>query len=243
MSKRCYEFMSAFEQIEIYNELKANNLTEWIWNGSGFSSINSIYILTEKDHPLSTHVEWLPYELYVFVKFFERLGIKKLPDAKQLEQILVRCVKNTQKLILAASTASPTKLPSVNGEHSAGSVLENAAKNFPFINWIKTYYGGEKKLASIIKDYEESLAAIGASSPFVASSASSSTQSSPSSAKLNGTSSPTDSPTKQEHPPAFDFNSADSIYLYLPEIYKSVEIKDNLINSVATLVKNRQIRT
>ena len=195
--------MSAFEKSEINNELIANNLTEWIWNGEGFSSTNSIYILTEKDHPLSTHVKTLPYELYVFVKFFERLGIKKLPDLKQLEQILVTCVKNTQKLILAASTASPTKLPSVNGEHSAASsVLENAAKNFPFINWIKTYYGDEKNLVSVIKDYEESLSAVGASTPFVASSASSSTQSSPSSAKLNGTSSPTDSPNKQEHPPA-----------------------------------------
>lgn len=226
--------MSACEPQDIYRELKANDLNEWIWNGAGFSSINSIFIITEKDHPLCSHVAVLPYELYVFVKFFERLGIKKLPDSKQLEHILVKCVKNTQKLI----QSSPSK--PLSAEQSA-SVLENAAKNFPLINWIKTYYGAEKKLASIIKDYEESLAAVGSLSPFV----NNSPQSSPPSANgaKNGASRspPSESPPKQE-PPVFDLNSSDSIYLYLPELYKSVEIKDNLINSVATLVKNRQIK-
>ena len=39
-----------------------------------------------------------------------------------------------------------------------------------------------------------------------------------------------------------DENSSDHIFLYLPELYKSIEIKDNLIGSVMTLVKNRQIK-
>lgn len=255
VAKRCYEFMSACEPQDIYRELKANDLNEWIWNGAGFSSIHSIFIITEKEHPLCSHVAVLPYELYVFVKFFERLGIKKQPDSKQLEHILVKCVKHTQKLIQQSSTTRP-----MSAEHSA-SVLENAAKNYPLINWIKTYHGADKKLASIIKDYEESLAAVGLlSSPFVNSSPPNGTSPTTNGVKMNGgitngmsssssgTSSPNDSPTK---PPgigdpssttAFDLNSSDAIFLYLPELYKSVEIKDNLISSVATLVKNRPIK-
>lgn len=242
--------MSACEPADIYRELKANDLNEWIWNGAGFSSIPAIFILTEKEHPLSSHVAVLPYELYVFVKFFERLGIRKQPDSKQLEHILVKCVKHTQKLI-QTTTTSPTSSPTkpLSAEQSA-SVLENAAKNFPLINWIKTYHGGDKKLASIIKDYEESLAAVGLLSPFVNGSTSSSPSSASSSSKngLNGTSpssvgssSPTDSSSPSKFTD-FDLNSSDSIYLYLPELYKSVEIKDNLISSVATLVKNRPIK-
>lgn len=239
VAKRCYEFMNACETQDIYRELKANDLNEWIWTGAGgFSSIHSIFIINEKDHPLCSHVAVVPYELYEFEKFFERLGVKRKPDPKQLEHILVKCVKTTQKLI----QSSPTRPLSV--EHST-SVLENAAKNYPLVNWIKTYHGGDKKLALIIKDYEESLAAVGSLSPFV----NGSPYSSPSSSSKNGAtttnsspmssaSSPSDSPSKLD---SFDTNT-DSIYLYLPELYKSVEIKDNLISSVATLVKNRPIK-
>ena len=114
VTKRCYEFMSTCEPQEIFRELKANDLNEWIWNGAGFSSLNSIFIITEKDHPLCSHVAILPYELYVFVKFFERLGIKKEPDVKQLENILVKCVKNSQKIINVNSTNGSTN---GNGHH------------------------------------------------------------------------------------------------------------------------------
>lgn len=236
--------MSTCEPQDIYRELKANDLNEWIWNGAGFSSINSIFIITEKEHPLCSHVAILPYELYVFVKFFERLGIKKQPDSKQLEHILVKCVKHSQKLLVVAAAAgggSPTK--PLSTEQST-SVLENAAKNYPLINWIKTFYTTEKKLISIIKDYEDSLATIGSLSPFINNN--NGTTSSPLNGKMNGTpSSPSESPPKQglnEPVTLIDQNSTDSIYLYLPELYKSVEIKDNLINSVGTLVKNRQIK-
>jgi len=84
VSKRCYEFMSTCDPQDIIRELKANDLNEWIWNGAGFSSISSIFIITEKDHPLCSHVAVLPFELYVFVKFFERLGIKKTTRFKTI---------------------------------------------------------------------------------------------------------------------------------------------------------------
>lgn len=218
--------MSACEPADIYRELKANDLNEWIWNGAGFSSLGAIFLITEKEHPLCAHVAVLPYELYVFVKFFERLGIKKLPDAKQLEHLLVKCVKHTHKLMAAK-------------EHS-GAVLEHAAKSFPLVNWIKANHAPhDKKLASIIKDYEESLAAVGSLPPFVSSSPP------PSSAKngaANGAapSSPTESPPRID--PA-ELNASDAIFVYLPELYKSGDIKDSLISSVAALAKNRQIKT
>jgi hypothetical protein len=37
-------------------------------------------------------------------------------------------------------------------------------------------------------------------------------------------------------------DSNEFIFLYLPEINKSLDIKDSLVNSVMTLVKNRQIK-
>ena len=157
--KRCYEFMSACEPQDIFRELKANDLNEWIWNGAGFSSLNSIYIITEKEHPLCSHVAILPYELYVFVKFFEKLGIKKEPDSKQLESILVKCVKSSQKII--SVNGSPSHKPASGGlSDQSQLLLENAAKNYPLINWIKSHYAGDKKLTLIIKDYEESLISI-----------------------------------------------------------------------------------
>jgi len=254
VAKRCYEFMSTCDPQDIFRELKANDLNEWIWNGAGFSSINSIFIITEKDHPLCSHVAILPFELYVFVKFFERLGIKKQPDSKQLEQILNKCVKNSQKLMMlsstapvaAASTAIKSPLSPVSTSDQNQMFLENAAKNFPLINWIKAYYSTEKKLQAIIKDYEENLINVNAmgmngqngsangSTPFINLS--------------NGHQSPpiAKSPvTDAKFPdiiPAGGADSSDYIFIYLPEAYKSPEIKDNLLNSVMTLVKNKQIK-
>lgn len=230
VAKRCYEFMSTCEPQDIYRELKANDLNEWIWNGAGFSSINTVFIITEKDHPLCAHVAVLPYELYVFVKFFERLGIKKQPDSKQLEHILVKCVKSFQKLI------TPGTKPSSNEQTQA--VLENAAKNYPLINWIKTFYSNEKKLISIVKDYEESLTSVGASLPAT---------SPTTGAFLNGTKTngvdPTPTGMTNTSPLIDDTaSSGDSVFVYLPELYKSVEIRDNLINAVMTLIKNKQIK-
>lgn len=214
--------MSTCEPQDIYRELKANDLNEWIWNGAGFSSINSIFLLTEKDHPLCSHVSILPYELYVFVKFFERLGIKKQPDSKQLEQIIFKCVKNTQKLIGNSKTLS---------SEQTQQILENAAKNYPLINFIKTYYSNEKKLITNIKDYEESLINLsllsnGPINQFIPNNSPPTSASDPSLPKMED----------------LNLDNSDNIYLYLPELYKSVEIKDNLINSVMTLVKNRQIK-
>jgi len=227
VTKRCYEFMSTCEPQDIFRELKANDLSEWIWNGAGFSAIHSIFLITEKDHPLCQHVATLPYELYVFVKFFEKLGIKKLPDSKQLEAILSKC---SIKATPASGTTTPTK---TDGQ----AYLENAAKNFPLINWIKACYSADKKLQSIVKDYEDNLSTssyTNGASPFVASPASgSSLNSSPGKS----------SPQQANLMDSLNAEAAsDFIYLYLPEVYKSAEIKDNLINSVMTLVKNRQIK-
>ncbi len=228
VTKRCYEFMSTCDPQDIFRELKANDLNEWIWNGAGFSSIQSIFLITEKDHPLCSHVAILPYELYVFVKFFEKLGIKKLPDSKQLESILANCAKKT--ITKATPVSSPTK-------SDGQAYLENAAKNFPLINWIKAYYSSDKKLQTIVKDYEDNLSTSGytnGASPFVASPASnSSTNSSPN--KFF--------PLQTNLIDSMNAEAlSDFIYLYLPEIYKGAEIKDNLINSLMTLVKNRQIK-
>jgi hypothetical protein len=262
VTKRCYEFMSAsHEPQDIFRELKANDLNEWIWNGAGFSSLTSIFIITEKDHPLCSHVAILPYELYVFVKFFERLGIKKEPDVKQLEQILVKCVKNSQKI-----NGGFTHKSASSNEYSQ-LLLENAAKNYPLINWIKSHYGSEKKLALIIKDYEESLINISSlgsgglpsMSAFI-NGTSNSTGVTSSSASSSASSSNNSSPTFNTNhvknisnghhalneasiaAAVADENSSEYIFLYLPELYKSIEIKDNLIGSVMTLVKNRQIK-
>ena len=253
VAKRCYEFMSNCEPQDIFRELKANDLNEWIWNGAGFSSLNSIYIITEKDHPLCSHVAILPYELYVFVKFFERLGIKKEPDVKQLESILVKCMKNSQKIINVNGNGNGLTAPHKSAQNEYSQLLlENAAKNYPLINWIKSHYGAEKKLSLIIKDYEESLinisslgnGGLASMAPFISSSSPPS-----SSTTLNGkhSGSTTHVNTNGLNEASMaaavaDENSPDHIFLYLPELYKSIEIKDNLIGSVMTLVKNRQIK-
>ena len=237
VSKKCYEFMSTYEPQDIYRELKANDLNEWIWNGTGFSSIHSIYIITEKEHPLCSHTAVLPYELYIFVKFFETLGIRKLPDLKQLEIMLLNCVKSSQKIL---SGSSPT-----NSEQNQ-LLLENAAKNYPLINWIKLNYSSDKRLLTIIKDYEENLINISPlgsngnlndlTKPFIMNKTPSSptTPTAPASVSLNDL---------KLNDLNNDLNNlSDNIYLYLPELYKSVEIRDNLINSVITLIKNKQIK-
>ena len=168
--KRCYEFMGACgadSVAAIQRELSAHDLADWIWNGAGFSALSSVFLITDREHPLCAHVATLPYELYVFVEFFERLGVRKWPDAKQLEQILLRCVRNSQKLVSAAAASAAAaagggkfQTPPVSGNNHVSvdqtqQVLENAAKNFPLINWIKVNFSTESKLLSIIKDYEE----------------------------------------------------------------------------------------
>lgn len=234
--------MSTCEPADIIRELKANDLNEWIWNGAGFSSINSLFLITEKDHPLCQHVATLPYELYVFVNFFEKLGIKKLPDNKQLETILIQCSKSFQPL----APNSPSKSPQSTDAAVNQALLEYAAKNFPLINWIKAHYTADKKLQAIIKEYEDNLTSsnlssvgnTGNTSPFVnsnnSSSSCSSTNSSPNKS-FNGLNA-----DKLNIPDNLD--GSEFIFLYLPEIYKGSEIKDSLVNSVMTLVKNRQIK-
>jgi hypothetical protein len=146
-------------------------------------------------------------------------------------------------------------------------LLENAAKNYPLINWIKSFYSADKRLALIIKDYEEGLISISSlgnipgnnngngsangSAPGLVSSSTTPFISPISALKqqqplltetvvrpvvvLNGSSNMSEASMSDE-------NSSDHILLYLPELYKSIEIKDNLIGSVMTLVKNRQIK-
>ena len=135
----------------------------------------------------------------------------------------------------------------ISYHNSNQALLEHAAKNFPLINWIKAYYTADKKLLAIVKEYEESLASYNLSggshanstSPFVgnntSNSGSSSSGSSPNKS-LNGV----DKLNASGLPDALDSN--EFIFLYLPEIYKSSDIKDSLVNSVMTLVKNRQIK-
>ena len=108
VAKCCYEFMNAYQPADIYRELKANDLHEWIWNGAGFSNINAIFMITDKEHPLCSHAAILPYELYVMVRFFEQLGIKKQPSAKQMEHMLLACVRNTQKLMKSIADTTTT---------------------------------------------------------------------------------------------------------------------------------------
>ena len=170
--------------------------------------------------------------MYVFVKFFERLGISKLPDIKQLEHLLQKCVENSQKIINSTSNSTnkanePTQL-----------IMENTAKNYPFINWIKTNYSNEKKLLIIIKDYEDRLIKISGNgsnsllNPFISNTNS-----------QIGSSESTNQPSSPIKEAKISFeNSTECIYLYLPQLYTSIDIKDNLINSVMTLVKNRQIK-
>ena len=144
--------------------------------------------------------------------------------------------------VAATSSAIKSPLSPVSTSDQNQMFLENAAKNFPLINWVKAYYSTEKKLQAIIKDYEENLISLNPSNqglnglngtPFInTTNGQSPTSKSPvidpkfnSDVLLNGTE-----------------NSSDYIFLYLPEAYKSAEIKDNLLNSVMTLVKNKQIK-
>ncbi len=96
----------------------------WIWNGAGFSSAPDIFIISEKEHhPLCAHVACLPYELYVFVKFFERMGVRKEPDTKQLEHLLVKCLKQAQKLSGNGNAGSPNTSLNAAKNSSASSLL------------------------------------------------------------------------------------------------------------------------
>lgn len=71
-----------------------------------------------------------------------------------------------------------------------------------------------------IKDYEESLISLSSSiNPFV---------SQPVGASMMNTMN--------------EAASGDLIYLYLPDVYKSVDIKDNLINSVMSLIKSKHFK-
>ena len=218
------------------------------------------------------HVATLPYELYVFLKFFERLGMKKLPDSKQLEEILTRCIKSTHKSFVTinnqmSANKSGTNLNGAGANYSEQInqvFLENAAKNYPLINWIKSNYTSEK-LLKIIKDYEENMISISNGNPssiatFLSSlntpatsaangskdSNNKSKSPSPAPSSSSSSSSSTSNETmanSQSTAPIINIeNSSEFIYLYLPELYKSSEIKDNLISSVMTLIKNRQIK-
>ena len=216
VTKKCYEFINSFESHEVFKALKANDLNEWIWNGAGFSSLSSIFIITEKKHPLAGHVAFLPYELYVFVNLFERLGMNKLPDTKQLEQLLLKLIR------IVESTNNSTNKPNEPSQ----LLLENAAKNYLFINWIKANYSNEKQLSIMIKDYEEKIISLNVNghnnllNPFLFNT---SLQNSDQSISLID-------------------NSSECIFLYFSDIYQSSEIKDNLINSVITLVKSKQVK-
>jgi len=192
------------------------------------------------------------------LNFLKDLELKKQPDSKQLEQILNKCVKNSQKLMMlsstapvaAASTAIKSPLSPVSTSDQNQMFLENAAKNFPLINWIKAYYSTEKKLQAIIKDYEENLINVNSS---LGTNGTMHTNGTTSSAPFIASASNGQSPTSKSPVSDPKFinnsdniagveNSSDYIFLYLPETYKSPEIKDNLLNSVLTLVKNKQIK-
>lgn len=251
VSKKCYEFMKKFNPIEINRELKSNDLSEWIWNGAGYSALGSVFIIKDKDHPLCTHVATLPYELYEFVEFFEKLGMKKLPETGQLEQILLKYARANQKLSKSGNLVDQNL------------VLENAAKNYPLINWIKQNHPNDSKLTSVIKEYEDSLSFIGPNANGIINgqfnkhlptfsnslndstsstmSSSSSTSHSPSATRDNSfTFIDADS---HSSPPSSPLSFSDSyIYLYLPEQYKSPEIRENLIGSIQTLIKSKQIK-
>ncbi len=196
VSKNCYEYMILYETPDIYKELKANDLNEWLWNGSGFSSISQIFLITERDHPLCAHVHTIPYELYIFLKFFERIGIRKLPDIKQLEEILIKLFKVTKQ--------QPTE------------ILEYAAKNYQLVNWIKSTHT-DKKLLTIIKEYEENLINVSTLNnqplPFVQTNAHAQTNS-------------------KNH-----VSSEDGVFLYLPELYRTNTINDHIVSSIKLLMK------
>jgi hypothetical protein len=205
VAKNCYEYMSTYDTTDLYKELKANDLNDWLWNGSGFSSISQIFLITEREHPLCPHVHTIPYELYVFLKFFERIGIKKLPDIKQLEEILI-------KLFKVANKQQPNEL------------LDCAARNYQLVSWIKVNYAGDKRLLTLIKEYEENLIAVSTlnnqSLPFIV--------------QTNGMASTTVHNHSQM--PKSQPND-DSMYIYLPELYRTSDVKDHLVTSVKAILK------
>ena len=89
LCKRLYDALShVHNPSDILKEMRICDLTEWIWNGtSGFSSSNQVYLI-DKNHPLATYVQILPYELYNYRKFFEAMGVKPHPDATKLEDLI-----------------------------------------------------------------------------------------------------------------------------------------------------------
>ena len=89
LCKRLYDTLSHMNNPnDIIKEMRICDLTEWIWNGtSGFSAVNQIYLM-DKTHPLASYVQILPYELYNYRKFFESMGVKYIPDAAKLEELL-----------------------------------------------------------------------------------------------------------------------------------------------------------
>ncbi|CAF2362730.1 unnamed protein product [Rotaria sp. Silwood2] len=89
LCKRLYDTLSHINNPnDILKEMRLCDLAEWIWNSTnGFSSTNHIYLI-DKVHPLALYVQILPYELYNYRKFFESMGVKYLPDASKLEDLL-----------------------------------------------------------------------------------------------------------------------------------------------------------
>ena len=89
LCKRLYDTLSRLNSPNnILKEMRACNLTEWIWNGTnGFSTPNHIYLI-DKIHPLAPYVQILPHELCNYRKFFESMGVKYLPESSKLEDIL-----------------------------------------------------------------------------------------------------------------------------------------------------------
>jgi len=89
LSKRLYETLSHLNNPnDILKEMRICDLNEWIWNSiNGYSSINHIYLL-DKNHPLSSYVQILPYELYNYRNFFESMGVKYQPESSKLEDLL-----------------------------------------------------------------------------------------------------------------------------------------------------------
>ena len=151
----------------------------------------------------------------------------------------------------------------VASQQQKQALLENAAKNYPLINWIKQTYAGDKALLLIVKDYEDTLMSMGSLDAAIvaglsalgngkqqqqqqqqgtsAAAAAAAASVSASMPNLNETSA-SDSGALHTNGASASGGHNEAICLYLPDLYKSVEIKENLVNSVLTLVKSRPLK-
>ncbi|KAI0979566.1 hypothetical protein GJ496_003085 [Pomphorhynchus laevis] len=79
ITKECYDALQKLDSILVQAELHSIKLKEWIWNGIGSFSAPEAIFLIDKNHALAHFFTVIPYEMYAFVDFFERIGVSRFP--------------------------------------------------------------------------------------------------------------------------------------------------------------------